>query len=165
MVSDIYCVCENTSLIINSLTYFLSPLFQRTSDSFLKVYVFKIQDKDGSSNGWGYYDMAEFFGNYSNTIEIIFLNACWTSNHAKYISQKGFYAIGVNAEIHDHVALKFSEVFYEYLLNLRTKKGYVEAYRKAVSIVRQPPFLCKEESVPELWYNGEKIDFTPTQEF
>jgi hypothetical protein len=45
------------------------------------------------------------------------LNCCYSTEHAQMVSaQKGIPAIGVEGQVTDDVAIRFSDLFYQYLV-------------------------------------------------
>ena len=89
---------------------------------------------------------------FKNTTKCVILNACYTENQAKLISNHGIYVIGMNSEIGDEIAILFSIAFYT---GIWSGKDSVFSYNFAITHV-----IAKNKisaNVPVLWFNGKKV--------
>lgn len=57
--------------------------------------------------------LSDLFGQFSNTVECVLLNACYSKNQAEAINKKIGYVIGMNNVIGDEEAIEFAVGFYD----------------------------------------------------
>jgi len=94
----------------------------------------------------------------SEPIKLVILNACYSAEQAKVISEYGIFVIGMSSAIEDKDALSFTTGLYKYLLNRGTLEESV--IKKALLSGR---FLLEARYTDashmiELWKDGNKID-------
>lgn len=93
----------------------------------------------------------------SDPIKLVILNACYSVEQAKVISEQDIFVIGISSTIKDEDALSFTTGFYKYLLKDGTLEE--EVIRKALLSGR---FLLEARyatagSLIELWKGGDKL--------
>ncbi len=85
--------------------------------------------------------------------EIVILNACYSAEQAKAISEFGMYVVGNNLPIADAAAISFSEGFYN---GLGEGKDFEAAFDDAMTVVlTQNPSAA---DIIEVWKDGKKLD-------
>lgn len=89
---------------------------------------------------------------FKSTTKCVILNACYTENQAKLISNHGLYVIGMNSEIGDEVAILFSIAFYT---GIWSGKDSVFSYNFAITHVIAKNNISS--NIPVLWFNGKKV--------
>ena len=107
-----------------------------------------LEDETGQAKLIGSEALSGLFQLFSHHLECVILNACYSEFQAKVICQHINYVIGMNAEITDAAALKFSEGFYDALAR---NKDYEFAYNlgcKSLSLEG-----LQESGVPKLLKN------------
>jgi hypothetical protein len=86
-------------------------------------------------------------------VQIIVLNACYSAEQAKVLSEMGSYIVGHNLPIADPAAISFSKGFYN---GLGEGKTFEDAYNDAMFVV-----LSEHPSaapIIEVWKDGQKLD-------
>jgi len=91
------------------------------------------------------------FKRFSDHVQCVVLNACYSKEQAEVISKHNTYVIGMNKAIGDKAALDFSVGFYQ---SLGEGNSYEFAFDMAM--VNNSVNL-KDAETPELWLNGEII--------
>lgn len=71
-----------------------------------------LEDNDGNLKLVGTKALAQLFGLFSNSLECVVLNACYSEVQAEEIVQHIPYVIGMNKQIGDKAAIKFATGFY-----------------------------------------------------
>ncbi|MBK8703470.1 MAG: CHAT domain-containing protein [Saprospiraceae bacterium] len=97
--------------------------------------------------------LQRMFRSLKDLTKIVVLNACYTAEQAKIISEFGMYVVGNNLPITDPAAISFSEGFYN---GLGEGKSFEEAYNDAMIVV-----LTKNPDaahIIEAWKDGNKLD-------
>lgn len=94
--------------------------------------------------------MATLFESFRHTVDCVVLNACFSRDQAKLISDYGIYVVGMSNEIEDEAAIEFARGFYQ---SLGEGSDYAFAYDMAM--VNYSAF--NSSNVPELWYGGKKL--------
>jgi hypothetical protein len=98
--------------------------------------------------------LAELFGLFSDKIECVVLNACYSESQAKEIVKHIGYVVGMNVAIGDDAAIKFSVGFYT---AIGSGKDYEFSYKMGCNAIRlegiqeylTPVLLKKTDQVPE----------------
>ncbi|MCB0642440.1 MAG: CHAT domain-containing protein [Phaeodactylibacter sp.] len=85
-------------------------------------------------------------------VEVVILNACYSSKQAKVISSHNIYVIGMAKEIGDTSARKFAAGFYQ---SIAAGLDIDRAFKMAKVHLRKPDSVGQNK--PELWYKGEII--------
>lgn len=85
--------------------------------------------------------------------QIVILNACYSAEQARVISEFGMYVVGTSLPITDPAAISFSEGFY---LGLGEGKDFEGAFIDAMTIIltRHPEIAA----IIEVWKDGQKLD-------
>ncbi|MFM9951382.1 MAG: COR domain-containing protein [Saprospiraceae bacterium] len=85
--------------------------------------------------------------------QIVILNACYSAEQARVISEFGMYVVGTSLPITDPAAISFSEGFY---LGLGEGKDFEGAFIDAMTIIltRHPEIAA----IIEVWKDGKKLD-------
>ena len=82
-----------------------------------------------------------FFAFFSNNLECVVLNACYSEVQAKVIASSINYVIGMSREIGDDIAIKFSSAFYD---AIGAKESIEFAYGfacNAIQLANSPEYL------------------------
>jgi hypothetical protein len=83
----------------------------------------------------------------------VVLNACYSAEQAKVISEFEIYVIGMHVEIADDAAINFAGALY---IGLGAGKSIEQAFEDAMIVISTThPNM---ELVPEIWKDGEKLD-------
>ena len=85
--------------------------------------------------------------------QIVVLNACYSADQAKVISQLGMYVIGNNLPIGDDAAISFAKGFY---IGLGDGKTVEEAFDDAMIVLLTEN--AKYVDVVEIWKDGVQLD-------
>ncbi len=99
--------------------------------------------------------LAELFELFSDKLECVVLNACYSEVQAKAIAQHIPYVVGMNKAIGDKAAIEFAIGFYD---ALGADKDYVFAHKLGFSAVRMAGI--KENLTPVL-IQGKRGESTP----
>lgn len=97
--------------------------------------------------------LQRIFKKLKGIVQIIVLNACYSAEQAKAISEFGPYVVGHNMPIADPAAISFSQGFYN---GLGEGKNFTDAFDDAMALV-----LTKHPDaapVIEVWKEGQKLD-------
>lgn len=97
--------------------------------------------------------LQRLFKPLKGVVQIIVLNACYSAEQAKALSEFGPYVVGHNLPIADPAAISFSKGFYN---GLGEGKSFEAAFNDAMFVV-----LSEHPSaapVIEVWKDGEKQD-------
>lgn len=97
--------------------------------------------------------LQRLFKSLSGTVRVVVLNACYSAEQARVISQYGMYVVGNNLPISDPAAISFSEGFYN---GLGEGKNFEEACNDAMMVVltRNPAAA----DIIEAWKDGQKLE-------
>lgn len=88
---------------------------------------------------------------FSKEVKCVVLNACYSEEQAKVISQHGIYVVGMNKAIGDKAALDFSVGFYQSL-------GEGNSFQFAYDMAMVNNSVNKRDAkTPELWLDGKLI--------
>jgi len=97
--------------------------------------------------------LQRLFKQHKETTKLIVLNACYSSEQAKTISEFGFYVVGMNTTINDNAAISFASGLY---MGLGAGKKVEKAFDDAMVIMEtEYPNMA---STPEIWKNGKKLE-------
>lgn len=93
------------------------------------------------------------FEQHQENINLVVLNACYSAEQAKVISEFGIYVIGMNVAIEDNAAISFAGGLY---IGLGEGKSVEKAFVDAMIVIsiKHP----ESDFIPEVWYNGQKLD-------
>lgn len=92
------------------------------------------------------------FKDLKGTVKIIFLNSCYSSAQAQFLSQLGCHVIGYNTPVGDLIAQSFAKGFY---LGLSDGKGFMAAVDTGrVMVMGDHP---KGQLPLELWKDGALV--------
>lgn len=96
--------------------------------------------------------LAGLFGQFSNQVECVLLNACYSQVQADAIAQHINYVIGMNDQIQDEAAIEFVVGFYDALLAYNPQYDQSSPLEFAFNIARNAIVLAgvSGESIPEL---------------
>ena len=96
--------------------------------------------------------LQRLFKNLKGIVKIIVLNACYSAEQAKTLSEFGPYVVGHNMSIDDPAAISFSKGFYN---GLGEGKSFEEAYNDAmIMVLTEHP---RNAPVIEVWKDGEQL--------
>ncbi|MFN6475249.1 AAA-like domain-containing protein [Nostoc sp. DedQUE07] len=93
--------------------------------------------------------LAGLFQLFSDQVECVVLNACYSKYQAVEIAQHINYVVGMNQEIGDKAAIEFAVGFYD---ALGANKGYEFAYKLGCSLIRVAGIA--ENLTPQLVISG-----------
>ncbi|TAF66904.1 MAG: CHAT domain-containing protein [Cytophagales bacterium] len=93
------------------------------------------------------------FKQHKDSTKLVVLNACYSAEQAKVISEFGIYVIGMHVEIADEAAISFAGGLY---IGLGAGKSIEKAFDDAMIVISTT--YPNMELVPEIWKNGEKLD-------
>ncbi|BAY07541.1 CHAT domain-containing protein [Calothrix sp. NIES-2098] len=107
--------------------------------------------------------LAGLFGQFSNQVECVLLNACYSEVQANAIVQHINYVIGMNDAIDDKAAIEFVVAFYDALAAYNREYDSGSPVEFAFNIARNAIELAgvSGESIPELKKKPNIIDKTP----
>ncbi|MGI2902260.1 hypothetical protein [Tolypothrix sp. VBCCA 56010] len=96
--------------------------------------------------------LAGLFGQFSNQVECVLLNACYSEVQAKAIAQHINYVIGMNDQIQDQAAIEFVVGFYDALLAYNPQYDQSSPVEFAFNIAQNAIMLAgvSGESIPEI---------------
>jgi hypothetical protein len=114
-----------------------------------------LEDETGQAKLIGSEALSGLFQLFSHHLECVILNACYSEFQAKVICQHINYVIGMNAEITDAAALKFSEGFYDALAR---NKDYEFAYNLGCKSL--PLEGLQESGIPKFLKNRSLLSKT-----
>lgn len=97
--------------------------------------------------------LQRLFKPLKGTIKILILNACYSAEQAKAISEFGPYVVGHNLPVADPAAISFSEGFYN---GLGEGKNFKKAFNDAMTVVLTE--YPSAASAIEVWKDGQKLD-------
>jgi Leucine-rich repeat (LRR) protein len=84
---------------------------------------------------------------------IVILNACYSAEQAKVISEFGMYVVGNNLPITDPAAISFSKGFYN---GIGEGKSFEDAFNDAMFVVLTENAEASE--IIEVWKDGKRLD-------
>lgn len=99
--------------------------------------------------------LAELFELFSDQVECVVLNACYSKFQAEAIAQHIDYVIGMSKEIGDNAAIKFSVGFYT---ALGAGRPFKFAYKLGCNAIRLELERTPEYLTPIIWEKGQLID-------
>ena len=115
-----------------------------------------LESEDGYSEPIQNKELDKLFSLFKNKIKCVILNACYSKEQAKIISNYGIHVVGMNKAIDDDIACKFSTTFYQSL-----GEGNTYNFAFQISLIRISQ-LKENSDIPELWYKGQQVvDTTP----
>ncbi|BAY15070.1 hypothetical protein NIES21_08840 [Anabaenopsis circularis NIES-21] len=96
--------------------------------------------------------LAGLFGQFSNQVECVLLNACYSEVQAKAIAQQINYVIGMNDQIQDQAAIEFVVGFYDALVAYNPEYDFGSPVEFAFNIAQNAIVLAgvSGESIPKL---------------
>lgn len=109
-----------------------------------------VEDDAGNATFLPTQNVDELFELFKDTVKCVVLSACYSKEQAEAISKHDIYVVGMKDEMADSEAIKFSVGFYQTL-------GEGKDYEFAFKIARIQINDVDYTNIPELWYNGEKI--------
>jgi hypothetical protein len=99
--------------------------------------------------------LAELFELFSEQVECVVLNACYSKFQAEAIAQHIDYVIAMSKEIGDNAAIKFSVGFYA---ALGAGRPFKFAYKLGCNAIRLELERSPEYLTPIIWEKGQLID-------
>jgi GR25 family glycosyltransferase involved in LPS biosynthesis len=97
--------------------------------------------------------LKRLFRQLNGAAEIVILNACYSAEQAKAISEFGMYVVGNNLPITDPAAISFSKGFYN---GLGEGKSFEDAFNDAMIVVLTENPSASE--IIEVWKDGQKLN-------
>lgn len=110
-----------------------------------------IENDEGNSIEFPTEGLEKLFSLFSETVICVILNSCYSEKQAKAISKQGIYVIGMNDEIPDEAAIKFSVGFYQ---AIGANKTIDFAFDMGTVLIFQS---IQSSNIPTLWKDGKKI--------
>lgn len=96
--------------------------------------------------------LRRLFNDLQQSVRLVILNACYSAEHARVISEYGIWVIGHNLGIGDNAAIRFAEGLYTGLGEGRDIKG---AYNDGMILIEND--FEAEAGKIEVWKDGEKL--------
>jgi CHAT domain-containing protein len=108
-------------------------------------------DESGNAYVVNDHQIIDFFKEHADEldIEVVFLNACYSSALALEISKYNIHVIGMQEAIYDEYAIKFSANFYKYL--------QLPNFTVAKSFQLAKVNLTRNYNVPIIYFQGKQI--------
>lgn len=110
-----------------------------------------VLDERGEIGYFPTFSLNKLFKLYKSYVKCVVLNACYSAEQAKTISQNGIYVIGMNDSITDEAATNFATGFYQSFANGNSIK-----FSFQIGLINLSS-LIEESNIPELWKDGKKI--------
>jgi CHAT domain-containing protein len=107
-----------------------------------------LEDNQGNAQLVSSEALAGFFELFSDSVECVVLNACYSEVQAEAIVQHIPYVIGMNKAIGDEAAIEFAVAFYD---SLAAGKDYEKAYKIACNAIEMAGILG--HLIPQLFKN------------
>lgn len=98
--------------------------------------------------------LLRLFNFYSDTVECVILNSCYSEKQAQYISMAIPFVIGTKSEIKDEAAINFSKTFYSSLADGNTYEESFELGYIRVSLEDK-----HQKEILIIYVNGEKTKY------
>lgn len=113
-----------------------------------------IEGDDGKQKYFPTEGLEMLFGLPDTRVECVLLNACYSEDQAKVISEggNGIYAIGMNDAVGDTAAIAFSVGFYQALGEGRDYK-----YAFKIGLIHTSSSGTSALDKPQLWFKGKNI--------
>ena len=92
------------------------------------------------------------FNRFKDTVKCVVLNACFSKEQAKAISNHGIYVVGMNKDVEDKAAIDFALGFYQSL-----GEGNDFEFAFDMALVNNSANLS-DANTPELWINSTNVD-------
>ena len=92
------------------------------------------------------------FKQHKESTKLVILNACYSAEQAKVISEFGIHVIGMNDVTEDNAAISFASGLY---IGMGEGKAIEQAFDDAMIVIETEH--SGAEVVPEVWLNGEKM--------
>lgn len=116
-----------------------------------------VEADDGTTHLFPTETLAELFKLFTNQVECVVLNACFSEVQAMAISRHIPYVIGMSQDIGDRTAIEFAVGFYDALGAGRT---YPEAYQFGCNAIAA--HKVSEALIPRLYAQQEPVHFLPS---
>jgi|GEM_PF-1395329 len=110
-----------------------------------------VENDSGDSDLFPIAGLDRMFNSFKKTTKCVILNACDSKKLAETISKHGIHVVGMNDEIGDEAARKFSIGFYQ---GLGLGNTYELAFEMGMIHISNE---YDDANTPELWFNGERI--------
>lgn len=111
-----------------------------------------VEDVSGNTVLFPTNGLDRLFKRFKGTVECVVLNACFSREQAKVISEHGIYVVGMNKAVGDKAAIDFAVGFYQSL-----GEGNDFEFAFDMALVNNSANL-NDAGTPELWLNGNKLD-------
>ncbi len=97
--------------------------------------------------------LKRLFKRYKDTLDMIILNACYSADQAKALSELDIYCIGMSNAIEGDAAISFSAGLYS---NMAGGAGFEDSFFNALFILEtEHP---GQAELPQLWYQGKIME-------
>lgn len=96
--------------------------------------------------------LKRLFKTHQKSIEVVFLNSCYSAKQAEEISKFDIFVIGHNLPIADPAAISFAKGFYN---GLGEGKIVVDAYNDGMFVIETE--YPNNAGIVEIWKNGKKM--------
>lgn len=111
-----------------------------------------IEDDNGDAVFFPLESLKRLFTLFKDSVKCVILNACYSEEQAKIISENSVYVIGMNDSISDDAAIKFSIGFYQ---AIGSGKDIPFAFGMGMVLISQS---VEDANIPTLWLDGKKIE-------
>lgn len=109
---------------------------------------------DGKTNFIEKEVVNQIFSLLKDEVKCVVLNACYSEEQAKSISEYNIYVVGMSDAIDDDIAIAFSIGFYQ---SLGAGRDYKFSFEWALSDVQAKAKKIDQKNIPHLWLNGKII--------
>lgn len=111
-----------------------------------------VEDSSGNTVLFPTSGLKRLFKRFKDIVECVVLNACFSAEQAKAISDHGIYVVGMNKAVGDKAAIDFAVGFYQSL-----GEGNDIEFAFDMALVNNSANLGDADT-PELWLDGNKLD-------
>jgi hypothetical protein len=99
--------------------------------------------------------LKKLFQMFKDNVECVILNACYSENQARIISENDIYVVGIKDSIDDKEAIDFSVGFYQ---SIGAGKDIEFSYNIGITILISKTDNHLKSNLPILWKNGVQVD-------
>ena len=108
------------------------------------------EDERGNTIEFPIESLELLFKSFSDQIDIVILNSCYSELQAEVISKLNIYVIGMNSSVDDDASIEFSKGFYQ---ALASGKDIEFSFDMGKVLLGTKDSI----NIPALWFDGQKI--------
>jgi len=112
-----------------------------------------LEQEDGTTHIIPIEALKRLFRLFKDKVECVVLNACYSEEQAKAISENNIYVVGMNDRIGDRTAIDFSVGFYQ---SIGAGKDYEFAHQMGVTLLMSKNI--SQGDIPVMWKDGKRIE-------